>query len=87
MSEIGDTFAALKEIQTAKKKSNATSSIALLINRGIKFDTLSTGNWHLRLGDYDFWPSTGKFINRKSKRTGRGVRNLIRLVLDNQKEG
>lgn len=28
--------------------------------------------------DFDYWPTTGKFINRKTKKSGRGIFNLLK---------
>lgn len=80
MSELGDLFKALKEESKAKKLSNAESSRYMLLNSGIKFKDLS--DTHLRVGDFDFWPSTGLFINIKTKKRGRGVFNLIKKIKD-----
>ena len=47
---------------------------------GIEFVVLSEECKHLRVGAFDFWPSTGKFYNQKTKHKGRGVFNLMKLV-------
>jgi hypothetical protein len=61
-----------------KRAENLQKSLAILKEHGIEFKTLS--EIHLRIGDFDYWPSTGLFINLKTKRRGRGVFNLIRKL-------
>ena len=78
MSEIGDDFKALREMRKEKRASNRESSIEVLTSKDIAFQQLS--DTHFRIGEFDFWPSTGLFMNRKSGKRGRGVFNLIRKV-------
>lgn len=76
MSELGEIFSAWREEKKEKKISNLEKSIQILDNNNINYDVLS--DTHYRISNYDFWPSTGLFINRKTGRKGRGVFNLIR---------
>lgn len=80
--EYADAFKAMREEGRKKRASNLDSSLNLLIAANISFKLLSPT--HARVGEYDFWPSTGLFIHIKTKKKGRGVRNLIkRLKLNN----
>lgn len=78
MSELGELFKALKEDRKLKKEFNYGNSIEILKNNGIKFEFLST--YHIKIGEFNFWPSTGLFIHVKTKKRGRGVFNLIRRI-------
>lgn len=78
MSDLGETFKAWREEKRRKKKSNAKSSKAALTNAGFKFTEFSTH--HLRVKNFDFWPSTGKWISVDKKKEGRGVFQLIALL-------
>lgn len=78
MSELGETFAALREHNREKKIENHASSIALLDKHGVQYETLT--EHHLRIGEFDFWPSTGMYIQRKTKRRGRGIFGLLRRL-------
>ncbi len=78
MSDIGEIFSEMREIGKERRRHNLSSSIQILKERGIEFITLS--DIHLRIGDYDFWPSTGKFWNRKTNKYGRGVFNLLNKI-------
>lgn len=87
MSEIGELYAATKEIrkvESAKRRArNKHSSIMMLIENNIDFDRRNYGT-HLIIkhNGYtaDFWPTTGKFNIRGDKRYFRGVRLLIKIV-------
>ena len=80
MSEEGDIWRAVNEANTKKRWDNKENSLKLLNQREIKYICLSEGEAHYRIGDFDFWPTTGKFINRKTKKSGRGVFNLIKIL-------
>lgn len=68
----------LNEDSKKKKIQNQEQSIILLEEKGIEYKQLSPT--HFRVGLYDFWPSTGRFIHMKTKERGRGVFNLIRNI-------
>jgi hypothetical protein len=83
MSDLGETFKAFREAGQEKRQSNLERSVALLDAQKVPYTRLS--EHHLRIGDYDFWPSTGLWISRTHKRSkGRGVLNLL-VTLDRQK--
>lgn len=84
MSEIGETFAALKEVSRAKRAANVLSSAELLAQAGIAFTDLNDDGIHLRLlvgrQLIDFWPSTGRWMLKGSPRKHRGVKSLIAFI-------
>lgn len=67
-----------KEERRIKKLNNKSWSLNHLLELGIGYKKLS--QWHYRIGDYDFWPTTGKYLNRKTNDKGRGVLNLIKKI-------
>ncbi len=71
-------FAEMKEQSRVKKMSNLESSTKILDERKINYQKLT--QWHYRVGEYDFWPTTGKFMHRASGKTGRGVFELLKLI-------
>ena len=83
MSEIGEAFRALKEDRKKKKEANKQSSTELLTNAGISFES-KNGGTHLIVngGSIDFWPSTGLWIVRANGNRKRGVRKLIKYVME-----
>lgn len=76
--EYAEAFRALREEGKKKRASNLANSPNLLTAASVPFKLLS--ETHARVGEYDFWPSTGLFIHTKTKQRGRGVHNLIRKV-------
>lgn len=78
MSEIGDTFDALREGRRKKKESNHRRSIAILKER--KFQIKQFDAFSYRVEGFNFWPTTGKYYHPKLKITGRGVFNLIKEI-------
>lgn len=79
MGDMIEGFKVLKEESQKKKLSNYESSIKILKDNNIEFKILSEHSRHLRVGDFDFWPSTGKFYNQKTQQKGRGVFKLIKF--------
>jgi hypothetical protein len=80
-SDIGENWKAYREHRREKKAGNVTSSLELLAAKGVPFSVLSVANHHtLVAGRCDFWPSTGKWRDRVTGRTGRGVQKLISHV-------
>lgn len=79
MGDMGDIFNDMKRESQLKRASNRKSSADILTKAGIEFTSKNLGA-HLIVGDFDFWPGTGLFINRKTGKRGRGVKNLIKFV-------
>ena len=79
MSEIGDIFEAIREERREKKLTNRKRSIARLRENNIEF--IKYTEIHLFVDNtFDFFPSTGLFIERATKKQGRGVFNLIKRI-------
>ena len=81
MSEMGEAFNALRDANREKRAQNTASSTQLLIDKGVKFESVNHGvQLIIKQGDttYDFWPSTGLYISRTPQRRGRGVFNLLK---------
>ena len=76
--EYAEAFKEIKKENQAKRAGNAENSLRLLHEGGVRFELLSSS--HARVGDFDFWPSTGLYIHTKTKKRGRGVFNLMRRV-------
>lgn len=78
MGDMGDDFRAWNEDKKAKKRSNKEFSTEALIEKGVKFTSHNSGS-HLKIGDVDFWPSTG-LIMRKGQHLGRGFKKLLKII-------
>lgn len=70
----------MKEESRKKKERNKIMSTNNLISNKVRFESKNNGNHLVVENTYDFWPSTGVFINRKTKKKSRGVRELLNLV-------
>lgn len=68
------------ELSRQKRWSNDKWSIDFLTRNGVNVQVLNKNISHYRIGDYDFWATTGKFINRKTKKSGRGIKQLYKLI-------
>lgn len=80
-SDQGEMFNALRAARQEKRAENRETSVAVLKERGIPFDTRNGGT-HLIVGFgdvmFDFWPGTGKFKQRPTGIEGRGVFTMLR---------
>lgn len=65
-------------MNSANRALNLKNSLSILDEHGYTLEELS--HCHYRIGDIDFWPSTGKFYNLATGEKGRGVENLIALI-------
>lgn len=83
MGDMGDDFKVLREFRKAKRQDNKASSTEILTEKGFKFERKNFGE-HLILKNetstFDFYPSTGLFIDRATKKKGRGIFNLIKKL-------
>lgn len=78
-------YAEMKQERKKKKLQNAKSSLSLLDARGIKYEKMK-GNMHYKIGDWNFYPSTGVYFNQKTYIKGRGVFNLLRELKNEQEK-
>lgn len=74
-SELSQEYKAFREHRRDTKLENYERSMQLLKDSQIKFEKLSDN--HVRIGDFDFWPTTGTFMHRRTKKRGYGILNLL----------
>lgn len=84
MGDMGEIFNDMKELKKERRASNTEKSTQLLIDAGIEFES-KNGGAHLVVNQAqglkaDFWPSTGLWQIRGSKKQSRGVFNLIKFA-------
>ena len=83
MGDIGEVFKDYKEIGKSKKRNNLYRSTLILDNSNVIYKS-KNGGAHLIIPFedtfIDFWPSTGKYINRSGGRPGRGIFNLLKVL-------
>lgn len=69
----------LKKESKERKQRNFCNAILLLDKYKIRYEQKSDS--HIVVEDkIDYWPSTGLFIDRKTKKRGRGVRQILKKV-------
>jgi hypothetical protein len=78
--DMADDFRALREESQRRRQSNREQSPLALTAAGLQFTVHNDGAHLVVCARWDFWPGTGKWIDRKTKRGGRGVFQLIRMV-------
>jgi len=83
--EIGEIYKAIREESQKKREENRQNAPEILMQNEISFMTKNNGA-HIVIfslsnperAQYDFWPGTGKYTNRQTQRSGRGIFNLIK---------
>lgn len=78
--EEENEWAEHRRLAKERKENNRKSSLKILQERGIKWELLNLETRHYRVEGFDYWPTTGKFYNQKTKQKGRGVFNLIKIL-------
>jgi len=76
--EMIDIFNAMKEIRLEKRRNNKDQSTRQLVASGLSFESKNNGVHLIVRSRWDFWPSTGLYVDRKTGKRRRGVRNLLR---------
>lgn len=79
MSDTGDYWRDVNGFFQSKRRSNLESSTEIIESSGVPFVSKNNGVHLIVANRLDYWPSTGLFIDRETKKRGRGVRNLLRL--------
>jgi hypothetical protein len=77
-SELSQEFRDLKDYSKEKRSDNLEKTLIILKERGVDFQRLSES--HLRVANFDFWPTTGLFIHRVTRVRGRGIFNLLKRL-------
>lgn len=83
MSDVGEDYRAWDMRKKEVKAKNRAESIERLNTSMIQFYSKNNGE-HLILngveGVIDFWPSTGRWVDRKTKRNGYDARGLFSFM-------
>ncbi len=74
----GEIWSAHREEGKKKRWSNRDNSLRILRDHKIVYKILDENTAHYKIGSWNFWPTTGKFYNEKTKEKGRGVFNLLK---------
>jgi hypothetical protein len=66
----------------AEHRDNATK---ILSSRNVPHVVKNEGAHLIVCDRWDFWPGTGLFIDRKNKKKGRGIFNLLKVIRQQMK--
>lgn len=81
MSEIGDVWDAIRTNVQEEKRARVAAAPARLTEAGLRFVVFDGDGQHIRVEDvWDFWPSTGLFMRRGSRRRMHGIEKLIHII-------
>lgn len=77
--EMSDTemWREVRKAKQEKRAENTLRSTEILVIAGIPFVSKNNGAHLIVDGRFDFWPSTGLWVERGKTRKNRGIRNLI----------
>jgi hypothetical protein len=76
MGEMGELFNDLYKLNKEKKQNNLSYALEILQD----YDYIKISDYCFRIGDFDFWPTTGLFIDRITNKKFRGINNLLPLI-------
>lgn len=70
----------MKYRSSIKKDKNLQNGTAILDREGIPYEVKNKGIHYVVDGNVDYWPTTGKFIDRTDKKHRRGIFNLVNHI-------
>jgi len=80
MGDDAELWRKYKAKQKEEKWARYDMAVGLLKKTGINYKVVNQATPHFRMGDFDLWPTTGKFKNTKTGERGFGITNLIRKI-------
>lgn len=81
MSEVIEDLKALKEIQREEKWKQYNECLDILQRLELEVHVLSEHVGHVRVEKhFDFWPTTMRWMNRKTRRRGIGLGELLKAI-------
>jgi hypothetical protein len=78
MTDIGDEWREHKQYLRNKNEKRKANAVAQLEKNNIKFRWIN--DYHIRCRQYDYWPSTGTFIHMKTKFSGDGIEEFLKVL-------
>lgn len=69
---------AIRADSKEKRWDNFQKSLKVLDDAGIVYRIADEVTGHIKIGDWSFWPTTGKYYHQRKKWRGRGVFNLLK---------
>lgn len=78
MGELAEEFREMREYQKVQRWKRYEENMKHIIASGHLYREY--GNGQIVIGNYDFWATTGTFINRRTRKKSRGVKKLLSLL-------
>lgn len=79
--DMKEYWAMIREDRNNKKQDHAKEFMKAIESSGLHF-RIKNGGDHVVINDrVDCWPTTGRWIIRTTKETGRGISSLLRRLL------
>ncbi len=72
-----ELWKAHKQAAQGKRAYNRVASAKVLADAGVAFESRNDGSHLVVAAVWDFWPGTGLYVHRPTKRKGRGVLRLL----------
>jgi hypothetical protein len=79
-SEMSEFWKDFNCASQGKRHSNLKNSTELLLKSGFPFVSKNNGVHLIVMDRYDYWPSTGLFIDRLTSRKYRGINQLLKMI-------
>lgn len=83
MSELAETYDLMRKRSQDKRADNREKSASYLTSAGVHFTSHNNGAHLIVEGKdcyIDFWPGTGRWSTRDGKRSGFGVKELVKFI-------
>lgn len=76
----GTKFTVMNERKRAEARKMREKNLSLLKENKVQYKVLDEVSGHLRIGQYDFWLGSGKFVFRPRQQWGVGVMEVINAI-------
>lgn len=80
MGEMAEVLNAMRQHKKHSRANNTVKRTELLKSHGIKFESKNNGAHLILEHRFDFWPSTGLWIDRETKKRGGGIPRLLDIM-------
>ena len=84
-ADESEKWEAYRKESQKRRWDNFKKSCEILDRERISYHMLDEKGGHLRIGRFDFWPTTGKFYDPHKKEVGRGIFNLLKIIKGDRK--
>lgn len=87
MGELGEYWREHKEHKRQRKEEdrerrnkNTEAAMRLLNESGFEYEILNHDPMHILIQNFQFWPTTGTWINQDTGHRGFGIKTLLKML-------